>query len=46
LQVGILLRNTPLEIYGEIAVKITFIDDNDNNETVDLDGGIGFRILL
>jgi hypothetical protein len=46
LEVGFLLRSAPIEIYAEIAVKVTFIDENDNNETVDLDGGVGFRLML
>jgi hypothetical protein len=46
LQVGFILRRSPIEIYGELAIKVTFIDDNNNNGTVDLDGGVGFRLLL
>jgi hypothetical protein len=46
LQVGLRLRRTPLEFYGEIAVKVTLLDDNDNNSTVDLDGGFGLRLML
>jgi hypothetical protein len=43
---GIMFRSVPLELYGEIALKITFIDDNDNDDDVDADGGIGFRIYF
>jgi hypothetical protein len=47
LQLGLRLRSTPLEFYGEIAIKVTFFDENDNNgDAIDLDGGIGLRVLL
>ncbi len=46
LQIGLKFRRSPLELYGEIALKITFLDDNDNHDTIDLDGGIGLRVLL
>lgn len=47
LQVGLRLRSTPLEFYGEVAIKVTFFDENDNNgDAIDLDGGIGLRVML
>ncbi len=47
LQLGLRLRSSPLEFYGEIAIKVTFVDENDNNgDAIDLDGGIGLRVLL
>ncbi|HEX5059769.1 MAG TPA: hypothetical protein VFV99_10445 [Kofleriaceae bacterium] len=45
-EVGLRFRRTPLEIYFEIALKMTFIDENDNHPFVDLDGGIGLRFYL
>jgi len=45
-EVGLRLRNTPLEIYLEIALKLTFYDQNDNHPVTDLDGGIGLRFYL
>lgn len=45
-EVGFRFRRTPLEIYGEIAVRLTLLDDNDNNDDVDLDGGIGLRFYF
>jgi hypothetical protein len=45
-EIGLRFRRTPIEIYGEVALKITFIDDHDNNDTVDLDGGIGIRFYF
>lgn len=45
-QIGLRFRRTPIEIYGEVALKITFIDENDNNDTVDLDGGMGIRFYF
>jgi hypothetical protein len=44
LQVGMRFRNG-VELYGEIALKITFLRDN-NGAFVDLDGGIGLRFYL
>lgn len=46
LQLGLRFRSAPIEIYGEVALKLTFIDANNNNDDVDLDGGIGFRIYF
>lgn len=46
LQVGLMFRRTPLEIYGEIALKLTVIDEFDNHRTLDLDGGIGIRFYF
>ena len=45
-EVGLRFRRTPLEIYGEVAVKLTLLDDNDNNDNVDADGGIGLRVYF
>jgi hypothetical protein len=45
-EIGLRFRRTPIEIYGEIALKITFIDENNNNDTVDLDGGMGIRFYF
>jgi len=46
LQVGLMFRSTPLEIYGEVALKLTVVDENNNHETLDLDGGIGIRFYF
>jgi len=46
LEIGLRFRRTPLEIYGEIALKITFIDENNNNDDFDLDGGVGIRFYF
>jgi hypothetical protein len=46
LQIGFVFRSVPLELYGEIALKVTFIDEYDNRDEVDFDGGIGFRIYF
>jgi len=45
-EVALAFRRTPIEIYGEIALKITVLDENDNHSTVDLDGGIGIRFYF
>jgi hypothetical protein len=36
----------PLELYFEIAMKLTFVDSNDNQDVVDLDGGVGLRFYF
>lgn len=46
LELGLRFKRSPIEIYGEVALKLTFIDDHDNNETVDLDGGVGIRFYF
>lgn len=46
LELGLRFRRTPIEIYGEVALKITFFDDHNNRDDVDLDGGIGFRVFF
>jgi hypothetical protein len=45
-EVGLRFRRTPLEIYGEVAIKLTLLDDNDNDDDVDADGGIGLRVYF
>jgi hypothetical protein len=45
-EIGLRFRRTPLEIYFEVALKVTFLDEYDDHETVDLDGGIGLRFYL
>jgi hypothetical protein len=46
LEVALHFRRTPLEIYGELAFFLTFIDAHDNHDTVDLQGGVGLRLFL
>jgi hypothetical protein len=47
LEIALLFRDAPLEIYGEVALKLTFVNANDNNEVVlDTDGGIGLRFYF
>jgi hypothetical protein len=45
-QIGFMFRRTPLEIYAEIALKATIIDENNNHRAIDLDGGIGLRVYF
>jgi hypothetical protein len=44
-QVAFRFRN-PLELYFELSLLFTFLDENDNRETVDLDGGVGLRFYF
>src|SRR5262249_24083360 len=43
LEIGIRFHSVPLELYGEIALKITFVDPNTHDPHVDLDGGVRLR---
>lgn len=44
---GLRFRRTPLEIYFEIALKVTFLDGEPyRHDRVDLDGGVGLRFYL
>lgn len=45
-EVGFRFRRTPLEIYLEAAIKLTVLDDNDNNDNIDGDGGVGLRVYF
>jgi hypothetical protein len=36
----------PVELYFEIALLLEFLDANDNNDLLDVDGGIGFRFYF
>lgn len=46
-EVGLRFRRTPLEIYFEVALKLTFLDgDPYYHDRVDVDGGIGLRFYL
>jgi hypothetical protein len=47
-EIALLFRRTPLELYGEIALKLVFVnaDDNADNIVLDTDGGIGLRFYF
>jgi hypothetical protein len=46
-EVGLRFRRTPLEIYFEVALKVTILDgDPYPHDDVDIDGGIGIRFYL
>lgn len=45
-EIGIQFASAPIELYGEVALKLTLIDANDNNDDVDLDGGAGLRVYF
>lgn len=44
LEIALVFRSTPLEIYGEIALKATINDHDDR--ILDLDGGVGLRFYF
>lgn len=45
-ELGLRFRSVPLEIYGELALRLTFLRDTARRELIQLDGGIGFRFYL
>jgi hypothetical protein len=45
-EIAFQFRSSPIEIYLEIALKLEIIDPNDNDDFLDLDGGLGFRIYF
>ena len=46
LQIGLIFRNAPIEIYGEVALRVNFVQANEADVTVELDGGLGLRFLF
>lgn len=44
-EVGLRLRRTPLEFYGEIALALVFVDPG-NDVFFDVQGGLGFRLYF
>jgi hypothetical protein len=46
LEVAFVFRSVPLELYGEVAIKATFVDPDDTHRWIDLDGGIGLRFYF
>ena len=45
-EIGFRFLGTPVEIYFEIALKLTIIDPGDDHPTADLDGGVGVRFMF
>ncbi len=45
LEVGLRLRRSPIEFYGEIALAFVFVDP-DNDLELDVQGGGGFRLYF
>ena len=45
-EVGLRFLGTPVEIYFEIALKLTIIDTDDDHPFADLDGGVGVRFMF
>lgn len=46
LEIALQFRSTPLEIYFEVALKVTVWQDVHDHPNVDLDGGLGLRFYL
>jgi hypothetical protein len=43
---AIAFRTAPVQIFAELAIRLQFIDENDNNDNVDLTGALGFRVYF
>jgi hypothetical protein len=46
-ELALMFRRTPMEIYGEIALKLSFVREGPGDDVVlDTDGGIGVRFYF
>lgn len=45
-EIGLRFRRSPIEIYGEIALKLTLVREYEQQDLADIDGGIGLRIYF
>jgi len=45
-EVAIVFQNSPVELYGEVALKMTIIDQGPDHPFLDLDGGAGIRFYF
>jgi hypothetical protein len=45
-EVALVFTGTPLELYFEVALKMTIVDGDDDHDLVDLDGGLGLRFYF
>lgn len=45
-EVALLFRRAPMEIYGEVALVLNLVRENENADIVDADGGVGLRIYF
>jgi hypothetical protein len=45
-EIAIRFRRTPMEIYGEIALKLTFVREDGGDTALDTDGGVGLRFFF
>jgi len=46
IELGLRFRTVPLEIYGELALRVNFYRDDRYYDFLQLDGGVGMRIYL
>lgn len=45
-QVAFVFRGAPVELYFEISLLLEFIDAHDDDDLIDVDGGVGFRFYF
>jgi hypothetical protein len=45
-EIALVFRRSPMEIYGEIALKLTFVRADNGDVVLDTDGGVGLRFYF
>ena len=45
-EVALLFRRAPMEIYGQVALVLRLVRENENADLLDTDGGVGLRIYF
>ncbi len=43
---AIAFRTAPVQFFGELAVRVLFVDQGYDDDTTDLTGGLGFRVYF
>jgi hypothetical protein len=43
---AIAFRTAPVQFFAELAIRLQFIDEDENDDNVDLTGGLGFRVYF
>ncbi|MDX2088740.1 MAG: hypothetical protein SFX73_12865 [Kofleriaceae bacterium] len=46
LELGLRFTDTPIELYGEIALLLTFLDENNSRDDIHAQGGLGLRFYF
>jgi hypothetical protein len=46
IELALRFRRTPIELYGELALKLTLLDGGAADDQIDGDGGLGLRLYF